>query len=271
MAALREAKVSTPIGKQVVYRGGTGPTLLYLHSATGEVPGALMLEELADSFEVVAPLFPGFGESEGIGAIDDIEDAVFYLLDMWDALELDGPVVVGTSLGGWLAAEVAMRYPSNVGRLALINPAGLYIEGHPIKEIFGRQPGELAEDLFADQDHPMAQLMHQMQAAVESGAEIPFEMIKPMLQSLAATAKMAWNPYLHDPKLGRRLYRITAPTLILHGAADRLIPREHAVAYAAGIARSRLVDVEGAGHLLPIEKPTEAAALIRDFAGAGAS
>jgi len=267
MASLTEEKVSTSIGKQSVWRGGPadGPSLVYLHSATGEAPGVAVLEELADTYHVLAPMFPGFGESEGIELIDDIDDAVFHLLDLWDALGLTAPAVVGSSLGGWMGVELAMRYPSSVARLVLVNPAGLYIEGHPIKEIFGRGPGQLAEDLFADQQHPMAQMMHQVQSVLDSKGEIPFEMMRPTLQALAATAKVAWNPYLHDPKLFRRLYRVTAPTLVVHGGEDRLIPREHAVAYAEGIAGAQLVEIEGAGHLVALEAPAQLAALIRAF------
>jgi pimeloyl-ACP methyl ester carboxylesterase len=262
--ALAEHKVTTSLGKQSIYRGGAGPSLVYLHSAAGEIPGAVVVESLADSFDVIAPLFPGFGESEGIELIDDIDDAVFHLLDLWDALQLNAPTVVGASLGGWLAAEMAVRYPSAVGRLVLVNPAGLYIEGHPIKEIFGRQPAELAEDMFADQQHPMAQVMHQMQAVLDTGAEVPFELVKPTLQSLAATAKVAWNPYLHDPKLWRRLYRVSSPTLIVRGRQDRLMPKEHAEAYHEGIPGSQLVEVDGAGHLLALEKPADLVELITD-------
>jgi 2-hydroxy-6-oxonona-2,4-dienedioate hydrolase len=267
MTSLTEEMVSTSIGKQSVWRGGPAgaPWLVYLHSATGEAPGVAVLEDLADSYQVVAPMFPGFGNSEGIELIDDISDAVFHLLDLWEALGLTSPAVMGASLGGWLAVELAMRYPSSVGRLLIVNPAGLYIEGHPIKEIFGRQPAELAEDLFADQQHPMAQMMHQVQAVLDSKAELPFELLKPTLQSLAATAKVAWNPYLHDPKLRRRLYRVTAPTLVVHGAEDRLIPREHAVAYAEGITGAELVEVADAGHLLMLERPAELAAVVRAF------
>jgi pimeloyl-ACP methyl ester carboxylesterase len=93
---------------------------------------------------------------------------------------------------------------------------------------------------------------------------VPIELIRPQLQTMAATAKIGWRPYLHNPKLARRLYRVTAPTLIVHGKQDGLIPREHAEAYAAGIAGARLVDVDGAAHLLPLEKPAELAALIRE-------
>jgi pimeloyl-ACP methyl ester carboxylesterase len=116
--------------------------------------------------------------------------------------------------------------------------------------------------MFADQQHPMAQVMHQMQAVLDAGAEVPFELVKPTLQSLAATAKVAWNPYLHDPKLRRRLYRVSAPTLIVRGRQDRLMPKEHAEAYHEGIPGSQLVDVDGAGHLLALEKPADLVELI---------
>jgi pimeloyl-ACP methyl ester carboxylesterase len=241
----------------------------------GEGPAVPFLEEMADDYDVIAPAFPGFGESEGIDRIDGIDDAVFHILDLIEALGLDTdaagpPLMMGVSLGGWMAAEVATRYPRSVRRLVLVNPAGLYIEGHPIGEIFGRDPGDLAEDLFADQSQPVAQLMHQMQELLDSKTEVPFELVKPNLQSMAATAKVAWNPYLHDPKLRRLLYRVTAPTLVVRGAEDRLIPREHGEAYVEGIPDARLVEIAGAGHLVQLEKPGELAGVVRAFLGAGA-
>ena len=273
MAALSEEKIPTQIGKTQVFRGGPkdAPALVYLHSATGEGPGLPFLEDLADSFSVSVPLFPGFGESEGIEQIDDVEDAVFHLLDVLDALGLTtgdaAPTLVGLSLGGWLAAEIATRYPERLRALVLINPAGLYVKGQEIGEIFNRPPAELAEVLFADQGHPIAQALHTAQAMMDSHVEVPFELIKPQLQAMAATAKVGWRPYLHNPKLARRLYRVTAPTLVIHGSQDGLIPRPHSETYAAGIAGAQLVDVDGAGHLLPLEKPAELVALIRDHIG----
>lgn len=267
MATMTEERLSTAVGKVVVLRGGQGRPLVYLHSATGEGAGTPLLDQLAESFSVSAPLFPGFGDSEGIDSISDIEDAAFHVLDLLDVLGASpAPVLVGLSLGGWLAAEVATRWPERVGALVLVNPAGLHLQGAPIAEIFGRDPGELAEDLFADQSHPLAQVMHQMDELVASGAEVPFELVKPVLQSLAATAKVGWDPYLHNPKLRKRLPRITAPTLVVHGAADRLIPRAHAEVYAAEIPGARLVDVEGAGHLLCLERPEELVRLLREWA-----
>jgi pimeloyl-ACP methyl ester carboxylesterase len=253
--------VQTHVGKVQVRRGGTGAPVVYLHSATGEGEGLLLLDELANSFDVVAPMFPGYGESEGIEQIDDMEDAVFHLLDLFDQLGLVSPALVGMSLGGWMAAEVATRYPERVSKLVLVNPAGLYIQGAEIKDIFGRTPAEMALDLFADQSQPMAQMMHAM--ADLAMDEIPFEMIKPFYQTMSATARLAWDPYLHDPKLRKRLHRVTAPTLVVHGTQDTLIPRAHAEAYAAEIPGARLVDVPDVAHLLAIEKPAELADLIR--------
>src|SRR5687768_4015688 len=105
MANLVESKLDTPAGKISVLRGGTGEPLVYLHSAAGEAVHAA-LEDLASDHEVIVPLFPGFGESEGIEGIDGIEDAAFHLLDVLDVLELSAPVVMGLSLGGWMAAEL---------------------------------------------------------------------------------------------------------------------------------------------------------------------
>lgn len=270
MGTLREERVTTPLGTQQVFRGGSGPQLVYLHSATGESAMApAVLDDLADSFEVVAPMFPGFGESEGIEAIDGPEDAAFHLADLFDACGLSCPHVMGTSLGGWLAAEVAVRWPERLGRLVLVNPVGLHVDGAPVKEIFGRGPGELADDLFADSSHPLAAAMHQMAELSRQRAEIPFEMVRPVLQSLAATARIGWNPYLHNPKLPGRLHRVTNPVLLVRGGDDRLVPAAHVARYAELLPDARVEVVEGAGHLLPLEKPKELAELVRAFLGTG--
>ena len=118
----------------------------------------------------------------------------------------------------------------------------------------------MALDLFADQSQPMAQMMHAMADVAD---DLPFDVIKPFYQTMAATARLAWDPYLHDPKLRKRLHRVTAPTLVVHGKQDTLIPRAHAEAYAAEIPGARLVEVPDVAHLLAIEKPAELTELIR--------
>jgi pimeloyl-ACP methyl ester carboxylesterase len=269
MANLLESKIDTPVGKISVLRGGAGEPLVYLHSAAGEAVHAA-LEDLADDHDVIVPLFPGFGESEGIERIDDIEDSAFHLLDVLDALELSAPAVIGLSLGGWLAAELATRSPQRVGKLVLVSPVGLYIDGAPVGQIFGRSPSELAEELFADQGHPMAQMMHALSEKMGdlmSMAEVPIAILMPMWASMSATAKIGWNPYLHNPKLGQRLRRVSAPTLVVAGEKDGLLPRAHPEAYTAGIPGARLEVMEGAGHMVPLERPVEFATLVRGFLG----
>lgn len=267
MPNLVESKLDTPVGKISVMRGGAGRPLVYLHSAAGEAT-APALEDLASDFEVFVPMFCGFGESEGIEHIDNIEDAAFHLLDVLDRLDLRAPAVLGLSLGGWMAAELATRSPERVGALVLVSPAGLSIEGAPIGQIFGRSPAELAEDLFADQSQPMAQMMHALSTKMGdlmAMAELPIPLLMPMWQSMSATAKIAWNPYLHNPKLRQRLRRVSAPTLVVAGAADRLLPRAHPEAYAAEVPGARLEVVDGAGHMVPLEQPERFAALVREF------
>ncbi|MBV9283132.1 MAG: alpha/beta hydrolase [Acidimicrobiia bacterium] len=269
MPALNEEYVETEVGKVQVFRGGDGPPLVYLHSAAGEAVNPTA-EALADHFAVVAPVFPGFGESEGIEQIDDMEDATFHHLDLFDRLGLSSVPVVGLSFGGWLAAELATRYPERVSKMVLVNPVGLYIEGQPVKEIFGRTPAELAEDMFADQSHPMAQMMHMLsefRGDVGQQIEVPMELVLPIWKSMSATAKLGWDPYLHNPRLRRRLRRITAPTLIIHGAQDTLAPKAISEAYAADIPDARLVDVDGGAHLVALEKPAEVAKLVTEFVG----
>ena len=254
------------VGKVQYRRGGTGPTLVYLHSAQGEGEGLALLDLLAGHFDVIAPVFPGYGESEGLDQIDDMEDATFHLLDVFDLLEIDRPVLVGSSLGGWMAAEVATRYPERVGRLVLVNPAGLYIEGAEIKDIFGRSLAEMVPDLYYDEHQPMAQLMLQLAAlARDRDTDLPFEMVKPLYQTMAATARLAWDPYLHNPKLRKRLWRITAPTLIVRAQGDTLIPAAHARAYADEIPGASYVEIDHAAHMVMIERPEALADAICSF------
>jgi pimeloyl-ACP methyl ester carboxylesterase len=262
-----EEFVDTQVGKIQLWRAGSGPQLVYLHSAGGEHTHPA-LEQLAESYEVIVPVFPGFEESEGIEQIDGMEDAVFHLLDLWDVLGFDAPEILGLSLGGWLALELATRYPERVSKMVLVNPVGIYLAEAPMAEMFGRTPGELADMLFADQSYPVAAAMHAMDAFdgdVGRETEIPLEFVLPMWKALGATARLGWDPYLHNPKLRGRLRRITASTLIVAGAQDGLVPLVYAETFAAEVPGARLEVIEGAAHWLPFEKPDELTALTRAF------
>ncbi len=264
MTTLARGTLDSAVGAIEVYRGGRGgpAPLVYLHSAQGETPGMVMLEHLAETRLVVAPLFPGFGDSEGLQRIDDIEDAAFHLLDVLDRLDLPWCDIVGLSLGGWMAAELAVRWPERVRRMVLVNAVGLYVPDAPITEIFGRTPSELATELFADPEFPIAQLMRAMDAMEADPSQIPFDMVRPVLQAMAATAKVGWNPYLHDPKLLGRLGRVSAPTLVVHARQDGIVPRAHAEAYRSAIPHATLVDLDDVAHLAPLERPDDVAKVV---------
>lgn len=268
-AVLESERVDTAVGKVEVVHGGAGAPLVYLHSAQGETNVASpLLDDLASTFEVFAPVFPGFGESEGIEAIDDITDAMFHVVDVIERLDIAQPTLAGMSLGGWMAAEVAVFYPHLVSHLVLVNSVGLYLPHAPIPDIFRGRGDALAELLFHDQSHPMAQMMHAMAEGIEDPvvlASIPFDMIRPTLQSMAATAKVGWDPYLHDPKLAGRLHRATMPALVVRSDDDRLVGRAHADRFAELLPDARLVEIADAGHLLALEQPAALAAAIREF------
>jgi len=258
---------STTVGSVVLTSGGGGDggdaPIVYLHSSAGESGAdsvAPFLELLAEGHEVFAPMLPGFGGSEGLDQIDDMEDAVYHCLDVFDRLSLTAeraPHVVGLSLGGWIAAEIAWRYPDAVRTLTLVSAPGIYVPGHPMSELFGRRFDELAEEVFVDQSHPVAAMMHQMAAVTGGGASmatIPFELLRPFFESMAAAAKIAWNPYFHNPKLPKRLGRVTAPTLLIAGRLDKLVPTATSSEFARLIAGAILEIWDDASHMIPLEQ-----------------
>lgn len=231
-------------------RGGSGEPLLYLHSAGGETMWMPFHEELSQHFEVFAPAHPGFDTSEGLDKIDGMDDMVLHYLDFLDAMGLEKVNIVGLSYGGWIGAEFATWYPDRVANLVLADAAGLYVKGAPVGGLWenAREPEILRKMLFADPDDPLAQTL------VMHPEEMPEEMLLLVMKAAEATARVAWNPYFHNPKLPRRLHRIKCPTLILWGDKDGLIPPAHGKAYASMIPGSRLVTIENCGHMAPIEQ-----------------
>jgi pimeloyl-ACP methyl ester carboxylesterase len=235
--------------------GGEGPPLLYLHSASGESFEWMdLLNGLAEHHEVIAPLHPGFFGSEGIEEISDIEDLVYHYLAFMDARGFEQVDVMGCSLGGWIALELAARYPERVGRLVLSAPAGIRLPDVPMADMFRLQIGQEDEAralLFHDPSHPMAQLV------IPTFEGIDDEMLAAFVAAMAATAKVSWNPYLHDPRLEDLLPRIGADTLIVWGDDDRLIPPAYGERLADLIPNARLEIVPECGHLVWFEKPQE--------------
>jgi pimeloyl-ACP methyl ester carboxylesterase len=144
-----------------------------------------------------------------------------------------------------------------VRKLALIDAVGLRVPGAPIAEIFAATSEEIRNLVFHD---PHSDLAKTFVPDVPSP-----EVLEDTLKAREATARVGWNPYLCNPKLRARLYRITVPTLIIWGESDRLVPLAHGKAYQEGIARAKFVSLEKCGHAPPFEKPEETAQLLREF------
>jgi len=255
--SLQEEIVEVRGAKIQLYKGGKGSPLLYLHSFMGESGELPFLELLGRQFMLYAPVQPGFSRSEGLERIDKIEDMVFLYVDLIEALGLEQVLLVGSSMGGWIAAELAVHHPRLISKLVLIDALGLDLTKTPIADIFLPAPGELRHLLFHD---------HSSEVAVGLLPDtLSEEATVSLYQSRRAAARIGWNPYLCDPKLEQRLYRVTIPTLIVWGAEDRVVQTQHGEAYQRGVAGSRLVTVKEAGHLPALEKPADTARLTTDF------
>src|ERR687884_2298388 len=146
----------------VIMHGGDGPPLVYLHSTLGESFRWLpFYQAWARHFTVYVPTHPGFGKSGGFEQIDTIEDMAFHYVELFDALGLEEGVLGGVSLGGWIAAEFAVRWPERVRRLWLSGSPGLWVEDQPLPDLFREMihPQRLRGLLFHDPDGPMAQMV----------------------------------------------------------------------------------------------------------------
>jgi pimeloyl-ACP methyl ester carboxylesterase len=241
-------------GRVHLFRGGAGEPLLFLHAAGGAGAWLDFHRLLAGRFDVIAPDHPGFGGSDDFVDVEAIDDLVFHYLDVLDALGLEHAHVVGASFGGWIAAELAVAAPHRVSSLVLLSPAGLRLPDHPVPDIFLMPPDRLVATLF---QHP---------PPVPPKAPAPdIDAILAAYRDQTALARFCWSPYLCNPKLERRLHRITAPTLVVAPSQDRLIPIAHARRYVERIPGARFAEVFDCGHAMYFERPAEFAAVTTDF------
>jgi pimeloyl-ACP methyl ester carboxylesterase len=252
----RERALSVHGRRVQFFEGGAGRPLLYLHGA-GTFWWMPVHDLLARRRRVLLPVHPGFGASEGLETIEMMEDLVFYTLDVLDTLGLDKVDVVGLSLGGWLGAELALRHPGRVDRLVLVDAAGLRLPGVPMGNPFMMPPPKVRELMFYDPTSPVA-------LALLPDTPPP-ERVETVLRGREAAARLLWSPAQQYRKLTSRLWRIGAPTLVVWGREDRLIPLAYGEAYAGGIPGARLEVLDRCGHLPPFEHPERFAELVLGF------
>lgn len=249
-----------PGGRVHVLHGGSGAPLLFLHAAGGAGQWHEFLELLAQRFEVFAPDHPGWGGSDEFAEVEGMDDLVYHYLDVMERLGLDRPHIVGASFGGWLAAELAVHSPHRIGSLVLLAAAGLRMPGNMIADLFLMKPEQLVPALFKDT----------AKASAVFPAEPGVDDILAAYRDMTALARFSWAPFLNNPKLERRLHRITAPTLVVWPGDDRLVPIAHGHRYAERIPNAEFAVVEDCGHAMYFERPAEFAEVTANFLATGA-
>ena len=239
---------------------GKGQPLLLLHPGhpAGRIePAAGIIDLLAENMHVIAPTHPGFGMVPAPARLTTIDDLAYLYLDLMEAMALRDCVVVGLSLGGWIAAEMAVKTTERLSHLVLVDAVGIKCgdrETRDIADIYAITDKQLAELVYA---YPQA-MTRDVKALSESELTL-------MARAREATGRYAWTPYMHDPKLKGRLHRIHVPTLVLWGEADRVASPDYGRSFAAAIPNAQFALVAGAGHFPHLEQPGALARRIVDF------
>ncbi|HEY3064098.1 MAG TPA: alpha/beta hydrolase [Chloroflexota bacterium] len=251
---MASAPVALPGGRvQTVYRAGDGPPLVWLHGLNGVEGDAAIVEALGQRHHVLAPLAPGFNDLEELSEIRDIHDLALHYDDLLDALELPTAILVGHSFGAMIAAELAAHFPKRVDKLVLISPLGLWNDAYPVT------------DVFAVPSTEMPRLLYRTPPPSANGTTQDVERIVTLVRGMTTVARFLWP--IPDRGLARRLYRIQAPTLIVHGEHDAFVPVQYAHDFGHAVHGARVSVFEGEAHMLPTEATHALTTAINTFLG----
>ena len=257
--AHREERVTAAGIEVELWRGGTGAPLLVVHGEFG-VPGWLdAYDDLAQSFDVIVPSLPGYGRTERPDWIMGPRDVAAWVTWLARDLDIPSPVnVIGCSLGGWVAAEIATIAPQFIDRMVLVGAMGLKPESGEIFDYFLESGPSGLSHAFHDPDQSS-------EFARYYGKEFSPEEAERVEQHREMTCRIAWKPYMHSLTLRPLLAGVRTPTLVVWGADDAVAPVACGELYQSAIPGSRLVTIEQCGHMPEMEKPAEFAGLVREF------
>lgn len=243
-----------------LFEAGGGAPLLFLHGAGGFSPDQPFVAPLSAKRRLIAPSHPGFGTSSLPDWLDSIDDIAHLYLELLDVLKLDKVDLIGASVGGWIAAEIATKVPERLGKLVFIGPVGIKVgpsDKLDIPDIFAMPQADVQKLIYHDPAKftpDMSKMSDEQLAAIFRGRE--------------TLALLVWEPWMHNTKLKRRLHRIKNQALFLRGASDGLVSDEYMQAYAKFLPNARTMTIPNAGHVPQIEQPEAFAAAVQKFLGA---
>jgi pimeloyl-ACP methyl ester carboxylesterase len=270
----KKSEVGVQGRKVVLFEAGSGPPLVYLHGFAdvhGVADDLLPFHQgLAQSHRLIAPAHPACNGSTEFRQGNRIDDFLFHYCEVFDALGLDRFALVGHCVGGWIAAEYAVRHPERVTKLALIGACGLFVPGEHIGDIFinsnadhGTSFASLRHMLFASQESPEA-----LRFYPDGRASIDAELRRYGMLRFGSAIGFK-PPYFYHYPLVERLYRATMPSVVVWGAEDHMVPVAHGKTYASRLGNgSELKLVEGAGHAVHLERPDETLTQVRPLLNA---
>jgi pimeloyl-ACP methyl ester carboxylesterase len=236
---------------------GQGAPMLYLHGGSGIMLDGPFLERLAQERRVIAPSHPGFGKSALPDWLDSVDDIAHVYLELMDRLGLTRVDLVGFSIGGWVAADIATKVPERINRLVLIGPVGVKTgtsDRLDVPDVFAMPQEKLDRLRFHDPVNNPIDL-----------ATLPDDQLHIVARNSETLALLTWEPYMHNPKLNHRLHRVSVPTLFLRGASDGIVSADYLERYARLIPRARIDTIAEAGHLPHVEQRETTAAKVLQF------
>ena len=240
-------------------KGGSGPPLLLLHDEFGHQVQLRYHDTLAEDYTVHIPTHPGFSETGRLDWIMNMRDLAGWYLEALDDLTLGQVNLMGFSLGGWLAAEMAAMSPDQFSKVVLVAPAGIRPPSGEIFDMFL----VVAEDYLATSVLDPENTPEFRDICPE---EPSAELAEAWAVAREEACRLSWRPYMHYlglPNLVHRLKRV--PTQIIWGREDVIVPVSAAQAYHDAIPGSRLEVLDGCGHRPEIEKTDEFLALVKGF------
>ena len=240
-----------------LFSEGEGPPILFLHHGGGFFPDQPYVRLLSTRHRLIAPSHPGFGHSSLPDWIDSCDDIAYVHLELMDRLGLRQADIIGCSIGGWIAAELATKSPERVRRLVLVCPEGVKV-GSPdrldIPDIYAMPEDELNRIAYHDPARMKLDL-----------SQVSDEELAVRVRNRETTALLVWEPYMHNPKLRHRLQRVTAPALFVRGESDGLVSADYVAAYARLLPNARVETIAAAGHSPHLEQPDIFARTVLQF------